>query len=118
MKVRTGFVSNSSSSSFCLYGICVEDIDKLIEQAQKLFKKNGGSDADPRYPTYPESITHKDIYILEYSDTGIFYLGTELQYMKGNETYKEFKTRTEQAILELDIELTGFGVYEEGWYDG
>lgn len=24
MKIRTGFVSNSSSSSFCLYGVCVD----------------------------------------------------------------------------------------------
>jgi hypothetical protein len=24
MKIRNGFVSNSSSSSFCIYGVCVE----------------------------------------------------------------------------------------------
>jgi hypothetical protein len=118
MKIRTGFVSNSSSSSFCLYGVYVEDIDKLLEQAQELFKKNGNSDADPQYPTYPESIRHKDTYVLEYADTGIFYLGTELLNMEEDETFREFKDRTQQAILDLDIELTGFEVHEKGWYDG
>jgi len=40
MKVRNGFVSNSSSSSFCIYGVCLDEQvfegDEAIEAFQKL----------------------------------------------------------------------------------
>jgi hypothetical protein len=32
MKIRTGFVSNSSSSSFCLYGIAITNIQALFNK--------------------------------------------------------------------------------------
>jgi transcriptional regulator with XRE-family HTH domain len=35
MKIRTGFVSNSSSSSFCLYGIAVDDIGSRVQNLIK-----------------------------------------------------------------------------------
>jgi hypothetical protein len=39
MKVRTGFVSNSSSSSFCLVGVCFDSFDDLLAQASDSLKQ-------------------------------------------------------------------------------
>ena len=39
MKIRNGFVSNSSSSSFCIVGICFCNIDKAISTLEPLFDK-------------------------------------------------------------------------------
>ena len=36
MKVRNGFVSNSSSSSFCIFGTCIE-LDEMVEKFKKLY---------------------------------------------------------------------------------
>jgi hypothetical protein len=38
MKIRTGFVSNSSSSSFCIYKKLMSD--KQIEEFREILKKN------------------------------------------------------------------------------
>lgn len=45
MKVRTGFVSNSSSSSFCVLGVTSEHIAEQID-VEKLFNKDGEEDWD------------------------------------------------------------------------
>lgn len=40
MKIRTGFVSNSSSSSFCIYGIYISPKDILESKIEELYEKN------------------------------------------------------------------------------
>lgn len=46
MKVRNGFVSNSSSSSYILYGIFEEDLPYDIQERIDLFKDNCDGDDD------------------------------------------------------------------------
>lgn len=46
MKVRNGFVSNSSSSSYILYGIFEEDLPYDIQEKIDLFKDNCDGDDD------------------------------------------------------------------------
>lgn len=43
MKIRTGFVSNSSSSSFCILGVTSCDIARQID-VKKLFNKDNDED--------------------------------------------------------------------------
>lgn len=48
MKVRTGFVSNSSSSSFCILGVTSGDIAEQID-IEKLFNPNDENDWDEEW---------------------------------------------------------------------
>ena len=85
MKIRTGFVSNSSSSSFCLCGITVEK-EPTIQSSSILQCESG---------------------ISEYYDE--YVVGVDVCRMKDDETLLQFKTRIFEDIKKLyptDNEIT------------
>ncbi|MFC1454145.1 hypothetical protein ACFLQL_03095 [Verrucomicrobiota bacterium] len=79
MKRRFGFVSNSSSSSFCVFGVTIpawheeEDYDEMDDRLEKLLKFTGLS-----YSIGEEHYLH---------------VGGAPQDMNDDETVKEFKKR-------------------------
>ena len=100
MKIRYGFVSNSSSTSFCIYGIYFyggrEDKEKLYEAADeaKLF-------------------VHND------QDCDGLYIGREWSTIGDSETGSDFKLGVEQLIDKLPIiEGKECSTYDVGWYNG
>lgn len=98
MKIRTGFVSNSSSSSFCIYGC---EID--YEQYKKL-------EDDPLI----RSLKHIQRFAM--SDYGYF-VGREFNSIEDNETGKEFKDSTERAIEALIGKDQEIDIIEQAWND-
>lgn len=104
MKIRTGFVSNSSSTSFCAYGASVSE-DKLIEVYNK-------------YKKIKEKCKYRDIYLLldeilenykglpqdsiiyNYTECEL-YIGRDYQSIGDGETGKEFKESTSKSLKEL-----------------
>ena len=85
MKLRQGFVSNSSSTSFCAYGVCIDfdeikrmgtvsisDYDKIQEAMEKVLDQ---SNLDYAFGE-------------EYA-----YIGLPYEDLKDNETGKQFKER-------------------------
>lgn len=101
MKTRNCFVSNSSTTSFCIFGTTVSQDEyegNLYNRAREI----------GLYTNSPP-----------YSDET--YVGRELSAMKDEETLKQFKDRTIVDICTLlgksDSELS-FSICEHAYYDG
>ncbi|MFH1547158.1 MAG: hypothetical protein ABIC57_01595 [bacterium] len=131
MKLRNGFVSNSSSTSFCIWGIYSDDskdVEKIIEFAKKNPK---GKEFFEEYPDYdPEEdgiyeIEHlivtpdNHLEIINSPWDSAFWLGRPYATIGNDETGGSFKASTQNAIDDI------FGVgentcshQEEAWRDG
>jgi hypothetical protein len=85
MKIRSGFISNSSSSSFCILGktITNDDYDKVDSVASKILSTHialsGGDDR---------------------------YVGASPERMKDDETLAQFKQRIVTELKTVDISAT------------
>jgi hypothetical protein len=104
MKIRKGFVSNSSSSSFCIYGI------DLNESADLSFLSKAEY-SDPEI---------EGLEIHRYADCGI-YIGRSWCAIKDDETGAMFKKSIEEKLKEVfkdKIEIPACRTHSEAWYDG
>ena len=104
MKIRTGFVSNSSSSSFCLLGIEASnkkygvDTEEIYEEIEKTDLENENS--------------------IEWD--GDQYLGMSPAQMKDDETLLQFKQRIVDELKKLNITAEVSDLFWEiqGGYNG
>jgi predicted PolB exonuclease-like 3'-5' exonuclease len=103
MKIRAGFVSNSSSSSFCIFGMylgkgsCVEKLAYEIAKDTNLCVENGCN-------AYDDSV----------------YIGMYPESMKEDETLRQFKERVLSQLIEKDEKYkdSELGWITDGGYDG
>lgn len=136
MKIRSGFVSNSSSSSFLIYGIQIDE--DAAQDAVKKAIKNGHifKDYDGNEMTF-EDIVNEGMYevterlcsilpktsslsIEAPSNYDSIYVGASWDSVKDDETGKEFKNRVFNDIkaLGLKVNKTDLGTHAESWYNG
>lgn len=119
MKVRAGFVSNSSTSSFLMYGIYIDDEETTLE----LLKKNGIA---------KEDIIDLNEWIWEDGEDILKEKGLEADYpydgegpaigrswdkVEDDQTGKQFKKSVEAAIASLFGPEIKCGTHEEAWGD-
>lgn len=103
MKVRKGFVSNSSTSSFCIYGVCIDN--------KELVKRTGTDDLWGMTELFTSSGP-------DYYDE-VTYIGASWDGIKDDETGADFRARVQAAIKELlGDDWESFSTYEEAWRDG
>ena len=95
MKIRTGFVSNSSSSSFCIAGIYLENWDDELE----------------------EKADKEDLFVSSGESGDVMYIGLDFCDMLGEETKNQFYARVKEKLEKIGIDEQP-SYYCEGWYNG
>jgi hypothetical protein len=106
MKIRSGFVSNSSSSSFCIYGTTIskEDVEKIT--GEKYDYDTGKL----------EEITELECIVLGESDA--IYIGRSYSSIRDDESGKQFKDSVENALKKALGREVKCDTQEEAWYNG
>jgi len=111
MKIREGFVSNSSTTSFCAVGMSFEKEDLI-----KILIKNFIPDYSEEVPTSIDTANYEDISIhieklldkknckdidvwTNYDD--YLFLGTSIDHMKDTDTLYHFKRKTEMELSKI-----------------
>jgi len=113
MKIRSGFVSNSSSSSFCIYGTYI-DFGEIIEKLKKTNlltedEENQLNDEDYGYDEIETILSKKtklDINI-DWEDESV-YVGDSWSSVGDDETGRQFKDRIELELKRVFGEGTNF----------
>lgn len=103
MKIRKGFVSNSSSSSFCIYGVELdfEEMEEYMKNMGITMDEMEEGDGDLGYwlqefgyNKFPGLTTYSC------SDSERCYIGRQWSYIGGEETGNEFKADVEKKLKE------------------
>ena len=131
MKVRNGFVSNSSSSSFCIYGAEMS-ISELPEEFYNKYmdkiKKDWFGESEEDMPeTLEDLIAYVEDNCMEndlleflglqsYGGDYSTYIGREWSSIGDNETGRQFKNSVEAIIKEINPKAS-FGTHEEVVYN-
>lgn len=119
MKVRAGFVSNSSSSSFCIYGTSMDlsdVIEKIKESNLVPEEKLERMEENDEWYNLGE-LLEKKTGLSTYQSENDFWIGREWSDIDDDETGRQFKENVKAKLEKAfgpDVEC---GTYEEEIYN-
>lgn len=115
MKIRTGFVSNSSSSSFVGWGVSFDNENKFEEAYQ-----NANNVADPFFEDAMSDLEEKSGLYIYFTPWEELLVGLPYTKMKLDETKREFHNRIASKIKKYlgEESLSNIGIIDQSWYDG
>lgn len=105
MKISNGFISNSSSSSFLIFGYDISQ-DELKEISQKLECEED-----------VEEVADKLNLNVEYGQYDSTYIGKSWDDIGDDETGRQFKDTIENAIKQY-LPNIKCSTHSEAWYNG
>ena len=94
MKVKCDFVTNSSSTSFCLWGTS-KGMDTFLSA-------NGINEEDYRYKCIDDILEKTDLDYHIDSESDIIYIGISPERMEENETLHQFKEKVQRMLKEVN----------------
>ena len=103
MKIRFGFVSNSSTSSFAIFGIWCENIDKIDKAIKKLAKSE--------HNHHILGLEPKDARKSVLNSLGLTLVNAD--YEEEDEDFDEADKQTPGVYIGLDIEHLGKGKIDD-----
>jgi len=117
-RYRLGFVSNSSSSSFLIVGLGIEDTDEIRDLLAT--KGNAEDEELDDYSLFERLMEKPEAEGLEYfgsSDIG-HYLGASWDSIQPEETRNQFVARVNGQLEKLLKKPVQVSTHQEAWYNG